>query len=107
MIKNTNLIKTNLQICSRCIYNERVSAITFDNEGVCSYCKQLDALVKEYGTGSQKGKEKFYQIIEDIKRDGKNKKYDCIIRVSGGTDSSYMLYLAKKYVEVKTSCSLL
>ena len=50
-----DLIKTNLRVCSRCIYDERVSAITFDKDGVCNYCKQLDGLVKEYGTGNQKG----------------------------------------------------
>jgi hypothetical protein len=92
-----DLIKTNLRVCSRCIYDERVSAITFDKDGVCNYCKQLDGLVKEYGTGNQKGEESFKKIVEDIKKDGKNKKYDCIIGVSGGTDSSYMLYLTKKW----------
>lgn len=90
-------LKTDLRVCSRCIYDERVSSISFDDNGVCNYCKQLDKLVDEYGTGRPKGEEKFKQIIEDIKRDGKNKKYDCIIGVSGGTDSSYMLYLTKKW----------
>ena len=50
---------------------------------------------KEYSTGSKKGDEKFAEIVEEIKKAGKNKKYDCIIGVSGGTDSSYMLYLTK------------
>ncbi len=91
------LLKTNLKVCSRCIYDERVSAITFDENGVCNYCKQLDSLVEEYGTGKKKGEESFKNIVEDIKREGKGKKYDCIIGVSGGTDSSYMLYLTKKW----------
>ena len=26
-----------------------------------------------------------------------NKKYDCIVGVSGGTDSSYLIYLSKKW----------
>jgi N-acetyl sugar amidotransferase len=90
-------LKTNLKVCSRCIYDERVASITFDSDGVCNYCKQLDTLVDEYGTGHKKGEEKFKQIITEIKKNGRNKKYDCIIGVSGGTDSSYMLYLTKKW----------
>ena len=97
MTQEFELNKTSLKVCSRCIYDERVASIEFDINGVCNYCKQLDGLVAEYGTGNSKGEKKFLKIIEDIKKDGKNKKYDCIIGVSGGTDSSYMLYLTKKW----------
>ena len=97
MTQEFELNKASLKVCSRCIYDERVASIEFDINGVCNYCKQLDGLVAEYGTGNSKGEKKFLKIIEDIKKDGKNKKYDCIIGVSGGTDSSYMLYLTKKW----------
>lgn len=85
------------QICSKCIYDERVGGISFDEDGECNYCKQIDALALEYGTGAQKGKEKFDKVLAQIKKGGKNKKYDCIIGVSGGTDSSFMLHLTKKW----------
>ena len=85
-----------MKICSRCIYDERVSYITFDKNGVCNYCHQIDKLKDEYGTGSSKGEKKFIEIVKRIKKNGKGKKYDCIIGVSGGADSSYMLYLSKK-----------
>ena len=88
--------KSNIKICSRCIYDERVAEITFDLEGICNYCKQIDDLKLEYGTGQELGKEKLDAIVQKIKKDGKNKKYDCIIGVSGGTDSSYLLLLSKK-----------
>ena len=87
----------NLRICSKCIYDERVSYIAFDENGVCNYCHQLESLKNDYETGTTKGEKQFIKIIEQIKKDGKNKKYDCIVGVSGGTDSSYMLYLAKKH----------
>ncbi|MFY4796171.1 N-acetyl sugar amidotransferase [Aliarcobacter butzleri] len=86
-----------VKICSKCIYDERVSYISFDENGVCNYCHQLENLKNEYGTVTTKGEKQFIKIIEQIKKDGKNKKYDCIIGVSGGTDSSYMLYLAKQW----------
>jgi N-acetyl sugar amidotransferase len=88
---------TSLTICSRCIYDERVSSISFDDKGVCNYCHQIDSLEELYGTGQEKGKQEFSSIVSQIKIDGKNKKYDCVIGVSGGTDSSYMVYLAKEW----------
>jgi len=87
-------IKSQYKICSRCIYDERVASINFDKDGVCNYCHQVDTLVKEYGTGKEKGLKTLNGIIDDIKKAGKNKKYDCVVGVSGGTDSSYMIYWA-------------
>lgn len=83
-----------LKICSRCIYDETVPKITFDDEGVCNYCRMVEKLEADYHTGTEKGEEDFRQIVEQIKIDGKGKKYDCVVGVSGGTDSSYMLWLA-------------
>ncbi|WP_133366370.1 N-acetyl sugar amidotransferase [Qipengyuania sediminis] len=90
-------LPTNYRVCTRCIYDERVPAIGFDEAGVCNYCHQVDDLVEEYGTGQAKGVRKLEQTVEDIKREGHGKPYDCVIGVSGGTDSSYMLYLARQY----------
>ncbi len=82
------------QICSRCIYDDRTPAIIFDEAGICNYCKMVDDLIDEYYTGKPEGEETINNIIEKIKKDGKGKKYDCVIGVSGGTDSSYMVYWA-------------
>lgn len=84
----------NCQVCTRCIYDERVASITFDDAGVCNYCRQLDELVEQYGTGQPEGEAEFGRIVDEIKAAGKNKPYDCIIGVSGGTDSSYMIHQA-------------
>jgi N-acetyl sugar amidotransferase len=84
------------KVCARCIYDERVASITFDSDGVCNYCHQIDKLSSEYSTGSSAGEKKWSEIVENIKRVGRGKRYDCIIGVSGGTDSSYKIYLAKK-----------
>ena len=87
-------LEDNYKICSKCIYDNSVSSISFDEMGVCNYCKMIDDLIAEYGTGSEKGKQILFEIINEIKLNGKNKKYDCVIGVSGGTDSSYMLHWA-------------
>ena len=91
------LDRIGLRICSRCIYDERVAAIEFDAQGVCNYCRQIDRLKAQYRTGTAEGKSELAAIVVDIKRAGKGRKYDCVIGVSGGTDSSYMVYLAKQW----------
>ncbi len=53
-------------------------------------------MVKEYPDGKE-GEKIFSQIVEQVKKDGKNRKYDCVIGVSGGCDSSYLVYMAKKF----------
>jgi N-acetyl sugar amidotransferase len=83
------------RVCTRCIYDERVSAIRFDADGVCNYCHQVDALRAQYGTGDAKGEALFDGILADIRRTGRGRDYDCIVGVSGGTDSSYLVHLAK------------
>ena len=97
MLLDPNLGNVKIQVCSRCIYDERVPSITFDENGVCNYCHQVDNLVDQFGTGAKKGEEQLNAIIEDIKKTGQGKPYDCIVGVSGGTDSSYLVYLAKKW----------
>ncbi|MBN1306080.1 MAG: N-acetyl sugar amidotransferase [Anaerolineales bacterium] len=81
--------------CSRCLYDETVPAIVFDEEGVCNYCSIHDQLNEEYPTGEE-GRKHLEQISEKIKREGRGKQYDVIVGVSGGCDSTYMLYLAKE-----------
>lgn len=97
MLLNSNITKANIRICSRCIYDERVSSIYFDEEGICNYCRQIESLTKQYGTGLPEGEVQFSKILDDIKRSGKGKRYDCIVGVSGGTDSSYLIYKAKEW----------
>ena len=82
--------------CTRCIYDDSVSGIHFSSSGVCNYCLLTDRLKDEFGTGAILGEEKFSQIVKDIKHKGRKNKYDVIIGVSGGTDSSYLLHLSKK-----------
>lgn len=87
----------NLKICTKCIYDETVPGISFDKEGICNYCHQVEDLKKIYKTGTKEGIDEFNKIVEEIKYNGKDKEYDIVIGVSGGTDSSYMLHLAKEY----------
>ena len=84
------------QICTRGVWDTSVPGITFDDQGVSNYCHLMETLMEAYPRGS-KGREIWEALVKKIKSASGNKKYDCIIGVSGGTDSSYLLYLAREY----------
>jgi len=92
-----NGIKTSIpyQVCSRCVQDSTVPGIKFDEKGVCNFCYLHDELDKIY-PNDEKGEKILKNITEKIRRNGQLKKYDCIIGISGGRDSTYLLYLAVK-----------
>lgn len=74
--------------------------IIFDENGFCNHCieaiKELSSF--PFNLTKQQKEEELRKIISMIKEKGsKNKKYDCVVGVSGGVDSSYVLYLMKKF----------
>ena len=81
-----------IKICSRCVLDTTDSEINFDDKGVCNHCRTFEL---NYNT-RMNANNGFPEIIDKIKADGRNKEYDCIIGVSGGIDSTYLAYLAKK-----------
>ena len=57
------ILKTELKVCNRCIYDERVASISFDSNGVCNYCHQLDELSKLYSTGTPLGEKNGVRLL--------------------------------------------
>ena len=82
-------------ICMRCILGNSINDIDFDENGECNYCKIHDELDKEYPL-NEIGESKLNSIINDIKKAGDGKDYDCLVGVSGGRDSTYALFTAVK-----------
>lgn len=86
-----------VKICQRCIYDETVPNITFDSDGVCNYCRQIEALETQF-PNDERGDKELQRLVDAMKAEGKGKKYDALIGVSGGCDSSYLMHLmTKKY----------
>lgn len=86
----------NYKICSRCILDTNdYPDISFDNNGVCNICKTYDEISAKTIFNKKESEEKLANIISEIKANGKGKKYDCIIGVSGGVDSTYIAYQSK------------
>lgn len=87
------MIKENIRICKRCVMDTTDPVITFDNEGHCHYCNNY---LKNDFTYSPEKEQQLQLVIDEIKQAGKGKKYDCIIGVSGGVDSTYVAYEVKR-----------
>jgi N-acetyl sugar amidotransferase len=83
--------------CKRCIYDENTPGISFDETGLCNYCLMIDDLNKRYKTGTPEGENLWLRIVDQIITEGKGKKYDCVIGVSGGTDSSFLVVKAVEW----------
>jgi len=83
-----------IKICNRCVMDETAQNIKFDEKGNCNFCnKYIEKLNKSIYKSSNRAEE-LDKILLKIKEDGKNKKYDCIMGVSGGLDSSFLLLRA-------------
>ncbi len=86
------------RICSRCVMdNDHDTYIKFDKNGHCSYCEAaLENKELVYFPG-EKGKEKILELVNQLKKEGDGKKYDCMMGISGGLDSSYLAMLGYKW----------
>ncbi len=71
--------------CERCVMPETVPGIKFDRDGVCNFCLS-------YKKEVYLGEKELVKIIDSVRKE-KN-RYDCIVPLSGGRDSSFVLYMA-------------
>ena len=84
------------KICKRCIMDTTDPYIEFDENGVCNHCRRYAELAQKRHGSEEYTEERLQQIASEIKKKGKGKDYDCVIGLSGGVDSSYAAYQAKK-----------
>jgi N-acetyl sugar amidotransferase len=70
--------------------------ITFDEKGICNYYYNYKKQEEVGICHGEAGKQKLFEMVSIIKAGSKGQKYDCILGLSGGADSTYMAYLAKK-----------
>ncbi|MGZ3861836.1 MAG: N-acetyl sugar amidotransferase [Bacteroidia bacterium] len=83
--------------CVRCVLDTSAKHITFNEAGLCIHCQAYDNLARRFINIPPELKRKNLDgLISKIKRLGRNNKYDCILGLSGGVDSSYLAHLAKQ-----------
>ena len=71
--------------------------ITFDVNGISNYYFQYKKEEKNDVFNGPEGEKKLQTLVDQIKADGAGKDYDCITGISGGVDSSYLVWMAKKW----------
>lgn len=72
--------------CNKCILPTNYPEINFNADNICNYCTT-------YIPQKPHGASKFEEIINEAKQ--KSLKYDCLVPLSGGRDSTYVLYQMK------------
>jgi len=83
--------------CRRCILNGNDSkGISFDDSGLCNNCQQFDEKWQHIPKNQHESDLLIKPVIKRVKQDGEGRKYDCIIGVSGGVDSTYIAMLVKE-----------
>lgn len=80
--------------CSRCILPETVPGIRFDDQGICNYCRQYERSFADWDLVKEKKRVEFEKLLEAARK--LKRSYDCLIPLSGGKDSTYVLYLCSK-----------
>lgn len=77
-----------LKFCANCVMDGSASELVLDEDGVCNFChnaqRELDLIRQE--------KPNYEKRIQQIKQDGLQREYDCLLGLSGGVDSSTVLH---------------
>jgi N-acetyl sugar amidotransferase len=84
------------QICTNCVMDTTDSKIVFDARGVCDHCNDFYKNTLPNWHTDERGRRELTAMIDEIKEQGRGKDFDCIMGMSGGVDSSYLLYVVKE-----------
>lgn len=80
-------------MCAQCVMDTTDSAIRFDDRGVCDHCRDFERNVVPGWHTDERGRRELEQLIDQVRRSGAKHEFDCILGLSGGLDSSYMLHM--------------
>jgi len=86
------------KICSRCIMDTTSDPqLVLDEQGICNYCHEYDADYERFRPQREGGEKALEELFNQIKKECRNKEYDCALGMSGGVDSSFLLHMCKQY----------
>lgn len=75
--------------------------IVFDEKGLCDHCNTFYRYTLPNWHTDDRGQRKLHALVDKIRRAGEGREFDCIIGMSGGIDSSYLTYIAKKQLGLR------
>ena len=85
--------------CNRCLLNESVSGVKIQDDGECNVCHHHDKVWGNWNSVKEQQMEQLKKLFDDCKK--KNRAYDVLVPLSGGKDSSYVLYQCAKVFKLK------
>jgi N-acetyl sugar amidotransferase len=88
-------------ICTHCIMDTSDPFISFDEDGKCSHCLRFEKIIRKDWHPDAAGEEILSALIARIKDENRHRDYDAAIGLSGGVDSSYLAYVAKKKYDLR------
>lgn len=80
------------QVCKNCVMDTTDSNIIFDEQGICDHCNTFKSEIEPFWQTNENGKLQLEEIVSKIKKESKDKDFDCLMGMSGGIDSSFLLY---------------
>ncbi len=84
------------QVCTKTVMDTTDPDILFDDNGVCHYWHEFQAFKARLPTPEERDRI-LAETVERIKASGRGRKYDCVLGLSGGVDSSYLCYVAHQH----------
>lgn len=90
-----------LKICNYCIMDNTDPGIVFDEHGQCNHCRSYLENFPKLPAFQSNAKDQLDSIVQGIREKGKTKKYNCVIGLSGGVDSTYLAYVVTKILGLR------
>lgn len=85
-----------MRYCTKCVYPETQDTIMFDEEGVCSVCRQVE--FRDEHIDWEERRAQLDELVDGFRGKG---QYDCIIPFSGGKDSTFQAWYVVKELKLK------
>jgi len=89
-------IEATNQVCTKTVLDSSYPGLTFDQNGISSQYWDFENVVKPNWHPDSKGRKELERRAEAIRDSGRGKEFDCLLGLSGGVDSSYMLHVMVK-----------
>ena len=91
-------MSTEKRVCARCIMDESAKEIIFNDIGICNFCEEfMERSHSQSQIANMSKDDQLSEFIQRVKKDGTGKNYDCIVGLSGGVDSSWVLIKAIEF----------
>ncbi|MGQ0559928.1 MAG: N-acetyl sugar amidotransferase [Sphingosinicella sp.] len=85
-------LTSSYQRCIRCVMDTSDPEIVFDDAGVCNHCTSWFAKLNRLRSTGRFGPEQLQAVVARLKAAGRGRRYDAVLGVSGGADSTYLAW---------------